>query len=183
MSARDSGKIMVDGILGEVVVTCEKINWLCNEGERWLKPDQRSAGAMVSRAWVAHVGLRCTCGFGVCTRRPGATLHAVHVWACVQLLCLADFCHLLLVAFQTFYKKARVEYHPVGVVSGGMDGAGPVGKSGRVLAWEAVVVGGVRVGLRLGVTLGVGSRPGRQSWQDVFEHCPAQGGAAGLVRW
>ena len=65
MSARDSGKIMVDGILGEVVVTCEKINWLCNEGERWLKPDQRSAGAMVSKAWVAHGGLECAKRLGV----------------------------------------------------------------------------------------------------------------------
>ena len=41
-------------------MTLEKIRWLCNEGEQWLKPEHRSSGAMM------------------------------------------------------FYKKARVEYHPVG---------------------------------------------------------------------
>jgi acyl-CoA reductase-like NAD-dependent aldehyde dehydrogenase len=63
VSARDSGKAMLDAILGEVIVTCEKIHWLCNEGERWLKPEKRSSGIL------------------------------------------------------SFYKSARVEYHPVGVVS------------------------------------------------------------------
>ena len=43
-------------------MTLEKIRWLCNEGEQWLKPEHRSSGAMM------------------------------------------------------FYKKARVEYHPVGVM-------------------------------------------------------------------
>lgn len=47
VSARDSGKPMVDAIVGEVVVTCEKIHWLCNEGEGHLKPEKRSAGIMV----------------------------------------------------------------------------------------------------------------------------------------
>ncbi|GAX82092.1 hypothetical protein CEUSTIGMA_g9520.t1 [Chlamydomonas eustigma] len=37
---------MVDGILGEIVTTCEKIHWLVNEGEKWLKPERRSAGLM-----------------------------------------------------------------------------------------------------------------------------------------
>ncbi|KAL6755042.1 Aldehyde/histidinol dehydrogenase [Haematococcus lacustris] len=46
VSARDSGKAKLDAILGEVVVTCEKIHWLCREGERWLRPEQRSAGRM-----------------------------------------------------------------------------------------------------------------------------------------
>jgi len=62
VSARDSGKPLVDAAFGEVLVTLEKIRWLCNEGERWLKPEKRSTGAMM------------------------------------------------------FYKKARVEYHPVGVM-------------------------------------------------------------------
>eukprot|EP00983_Pelagomonas_calceolata_P018479 579380-Pelagomonas_calceolata.AAC.6 len=56
---------MLDAILGEVIVTCEKIHWLCNEGERWLKPEKRSSGIL------------------------------------------------------SFYKAARVEYHPVGVVGAG----------------------------------------------------------------
>lgn len=62
VSARDSGKPLVDAAFGEVLVTLEKIRWLCNEGEKWLKPEYRSSGAMM------------------------------------------------------FYKQARVEYHPVGVM-------------------------------------------------------------------
>ncbi|GIL63479.1 hypothetical protein Vafri_17528 [Volvox africanus] len=62
VSARDSGKPILDAIVGEVVVTCEKIHWLCMEGERYLRPEHRSSGIM------------------------------------------------------SFYKAARVEYVPVGVV-------------------------------------------------------------------
>jgi len=62
VSARDSGKPMVDANFGEVLVTCEKITWLLNEGERWLQPEARSKSGMM------------------------------------------------------FYKKARVEYVPVGVM-------------------------------------------------------------------
>ena len=62
ISSKDSGKPMVDCAFGELIVTCEKIRWLMSEGERWLKPESRSAGRMM------------------------------------------------------FYKKARVEYIPLGVV-------------------------------------------------------------------
>ena len=62
VSARDSGKPLVDAAFGEVMVTLEKIAWLCAEGEAWLAPEPRSAGVMM------------------------------------------------------FYKRARVEYHPVGVM-------------------------------------------------------------------
>lgn len=62
VSALDSGKPMVDAAFGEVIVTCEKIQWLLNEGQKWLEPDVRSAGTMM------------------------------------------------------FYKRATVEYHPVGVM-------------------------------------------------------------------
>lgn len=62
VSARDSGKPMVDAAFGEVMVTLEKIAWTCAEGEKWLAPERRSAGRMM------------------------------------------------------FYKSARVEYHPLGVV-------------------------------------------------------------------
>ncbi|EIE25874.1 ALDH-like protein [Coccomyxa subellipsoidea C-169] len=58
----DSGKPLVDAAFGEVMVTCEKIAWLIKEGEKHLRPEHRSSGAMM------------------------------------------------------FYKAARVEYHPVGVV-------------------------------------------------------------------
>ena len=62
VSARDSGKPLVDAAFGEILVTLEKIKWLLREGEHWLKPEKRSAGLMM------------------------------------------------------FYKSARVEYHPVGVM-------------------------------------------------------------------
>ena len=48
VSALDSGKPMVDAAFGEVMVTCEKAVWLLKEGERWLRPESRSAGRMVS---------------------------------------------------------------------------------------------------------------------------------------
>ena len=62
VSARDSGKTTTDAAFGEVLVTLEKLSWLCAEGEQALKPEYRSAGRML------------------------------------------------------FYKRARVEYHPRGVV-------------------------------------------------------------------
>lgn len=48
MSAKDSGKPLVDAAFGEVIVTCEKLWWLAAEGERHLRPEARSAGYMVS---------------------------------------------------------------------------------------------------------------------------------------
>ena len=62
VSARDSGKPMLDAGMGEIITTCEKIRWLLAEGEQWLRPEARSVGGMM------------------------------------------------------FYKRAYVEYHPVGVV-------------------------------------------------------------------
>ncbi|KAL2341674.1 hypothetical protein Fmac_009614 [Flemingia macrophylla] len=44
ISSRDTGKTMVDASLGEIMTTCEKINWLLSEGEKWLKPEYRSSG-------------------------------------------------------------------------------------------------------------------------------------------
>ncbi|KAG2639200.1 hypothetical protein PVAP13_2NG615800 [Panicum virgatum] len=44
VSSRDTGKTMVDASLGEIMTTCEKINWLLDEGEKWLKPEYRSTG-------------------------------------------------------------------------------------------------------------------------------------------
>jgi len=32
---------MVDASLGEIMTTCEKINWLLSEGEKCLKPEYR----------------------------------------------------------------------------------------------------------------------------------------------
>jgi hypothetical protein len=38
-------------VLGEIVVTAEKLRWLIAEGEDALKPQRRSAGVMVSRGF------------------------------------------------------------------------------------------------------------------------------------
>ena len=47
VAAIDSGKPLVDAAFGEVMVTCEKLWWLVSEGERYLRPERRSAGYMV----------------------------------------------------------------------------------------------------------------------------------------
>eukprot|EP00850_Spirogloea_muscicola_P007929 SM000041S15488 [mRNA] locus=s41:288984:293518:- [translate_table: standard] len=47
VSARDSGKPLVDAEFGEIFTTCEKIAWLLHEGERWLRPERRSPGRMM----------------------------------------------------------------------------------------------------------------------------------------
>uniref|UniRef100_A0A383W5Q6 Aldehyde dehydrogenase domain-containing protein n=1 Tax=Tetradesmus obliquus TaxID=3088 RepID=A0A383W5Q6_TETOB len=46
VSARDSGKTPLEAVLGEIVVTAEKLSWLIKEGEAALKPSQRGAGVM-----------------------------------------------------------------------------------------------------------------------------------------
>ena len=38
---------MVDAAFAEVLCTCEKIWWLLREGEKWLRPERRSAGIMM----------------------------------------------------------------------------------------------------------------------------------------
>ena len=65
---------MVDAAFGEVMVTCEKIAWLLREGERYLKPERRSSGVMVSwftftcpslgRPQLIHSNLREQCWRG-----------------------------------------------------------------------------------------------------------------------
>ena len=47
LSARDSGKTTTDAAFGEVLVTLEKLSWLCAEGEACLRPERRSAGRML----------------------------------------------------------------------------------------------------------------------------------------
>jgi acyl-CoA reductase-like NAD-dependent aldehyde dehydrogenase len=46
VSARDSGKSMVDACLGEVLVTNEKIRTICALGQEWLQPSHRPTGPM-----------------------------------------------------------------------------------------------------------------------------------------
>jgi len=47
VSARDSGKTPLEAVLGEIVVTAEKLTWLLNNGEKVLQPCKRGAGVMV----------------------------------------------------------------------------------------------------------------------------------------
>jgi acyl-CoA reductase-like NAD-dependent aldehyde dehydrogenase len=46
VACRDSGKAKVDAYLGEVLVTLEKIRWLCSQGERFLVPEYRESGLL-----------------------------------------------------------------------------------------------------------------------------------------
>lgn len=39
VACRDSGKTRVDAMLGEILVTLEKIRWVIAEGEQHLKPE------------------------------------------------------------------------------------------------------------------------------------------------
>ena len=43
---RDSGKTVLDAMVGELTVTLEKLRWTCAEGEKSLQPEYRSSGLM-----------------------------------------------------------------------------------------------------------------------------------------
>jgi|TARA_B110000090_G_scaffold91866_1_gene104034 delta 1-pyrroline-5-carboxylate dehydrogenase len=47
VSARDSGKPLVDAAFGEILVTLEKIKWLLRDGQKWLSPERRTPGRMM----------------------------------------------------------------------------------------------------------------------------------------
>lgn len=47
VAVRDSGKTLLDAIIGEVLVTCEKLAWLADHGEECLKPEYRGTGRMM----------------------------------------------------------------------------------------------------------------------------------------
>jgi hypothetical protein len=59
VSARDSGKPMVDACLGEVLTTVEKIRCIVQLGELWLRPEPRPTGPMLflKHAQVEYVPL------------------------------------------------------------------------------------------------------------------------------
>ena len=39
VAVRDSGKTLLDALIGEVLVTCEKLAWLADSGEKYLVPE------------------------------------------------------------------------------------------------------------------------------------------------
>ena len=47
VASRDSGKVKVDALLGEVLTTCEKIRTINEWGELWLEPSYRPTGPMM----------------------------------------------------------------------------------------------------------------------------------------
>lgn len=47
VAVRESGKTLLDAIIGEVLVTCEKLAWLADSGEQYLVPEYRDTGRMM----------------------------------------------------------------------------------------------------------------------------------------
>jgi len=47
VSVRDSGKTVVDAMIGEVLTTCEKFHWTLANGEKYLRDEARDVGALM----------------------------------------------------------------------------------------------------------------------------------------
>ena len=47
VAVRESGKTLLDALIGEVLVTCEKLAWLAGSGEQYLVPEKRDTGRMM----------------------------------------------------------------------------------------------------------------------------------------
>lgn len=54
VACRESGKTVIDAMVGEILVTCEKLKWLAARGEQALRPEEREVGTlmMMKRAYV-----------------------------------------------------------------------------------------------------------------------------------
>eukprot|EP01062_Namystynia_karyoxenos_P043465 TRINITY_DN3184_c0_g1_i2.p1 TRINITY_DN3184_c0_g1~~TRINITY_DN3184_c0_g1_i2.p1 ORF type:complete len:645 (+),score=203.69 TRINITY_DN3184_c0_g1_i2:80-1936(+) len=46
VACRESGKTMIDAMVGEITVTLEKLRWTAAHGEKWLTPEYRDSGLM-----------------------------------------------------------------------------------------------------------------------------------------
>ncbi|KZV70980.1 Aldedh-domain-containing protein [Peniophora sp. CONT] len=61
VSARDTGKTLVDGALGEVLTTCSKADWLLRNGQRYLRPENRGNPWLLSykrsQIWYQPLGV------------------------------------------------------------------------------------------------------------------------------
>ena len=59
VAVRENGKTMLDALIGEVLVTCEKLAWLISSGEQYLVPEYRDTGRMMmmKRVHVEYVPL------------------------------------------------------------------------------------------------------------------------------
>ena len=47
VAVRDSGKTLLDALIGEILVTCEKLCWLADSGEKYLQREYRDTGRMM----------------------------------------------------------------------------------------------------------------------------------------
>ncbi|HTJ85115.1 MAG TPA: aldehyde dehydrogenase family protein [Polyangiaceae bacterium] len=69
LASKDSGKTMVDALLGEVFPVCEKIRYVLSHGEKDLAPERRPSGFLMhKKAWVEWsplgvVGVICPWNF------------------------------------------------------------------------------------------------------------------------
>ena len=103
VSARDSGKTMVDASFGEVLVTLEKLHWLCsNEAENAIKPECATA-----RHTTCPPGRVCTC--------PRARADNVDCRRASVDIALRTPRYRS-AGRMVFYKRAHVEWVPFGVV-------------------------------------------------------------------
>lgn len=59
VAVRESGKTLLDAVIGEILVTCEKLKWLAASGEQSLRPESREPGTlmMMKRVHVEWVPL------------------------------------------------------------------------------------------------------------------------------
>ena len=59
VAVRDSGKTLLDALIGEVLVTCEKLVWLENSGEQLLSKEYRETGRMMmmKEVYVEYIPL------------------------------------------------------------------------------------------------------------------------------
>jgi acyl-CoA reductase-like NAD-dependent aldehyde dehydrogenase len=59
VAVRESGKTLLDALIGEVLVTCEKLAWLESSGEQYLVPEYRDTGRMMmmKKVYVEFVPL------------------------------------------------------------------------------------------------------------------------------
>ncbi|KAI8924417.1 Aldehyde/histidinol dehydrogenase [Entophlyctis helioformis] len=48
VAARDSGKSLIDANFGEILVTCEKLRWTIEHGEKVLQPEYRAPGMIMA---------------------------------------------------------------------------------------------------------------------------------------
>lgn len=59
VAVRDSGKTFLDAMIGEVLVTCEKLTWLADHGKQYLQREYRDTGRMMmmKRVYVDYIPL------------------------------------------------------------------------------------------------------------------------------